>query len=64
LDRLKEEKKQISVWSWYDACMILAGGDVLKLEDVSKLNLYTALTFLTRKYIQYKEEERKQRSNN
>jgi len=57
-----EQRRQNSQWSWYDAGLILANGDVLKLDEVSKLNLYTALTFLTRKYIQHQEAEREQRN--
>lgn len=57
-----EQRREDSEWSWYDAGLILANDDVLKLDKVSKLNLYTALTNLTRKYMRYKEAEREQRN--
>ena len=33
-------------WGWYEALFTLSGGDITKFEEVSRINVDTALTFI------------------
>lgn len=36
-------------WGWYAILYDLAGGDILKIEPVTKIKIYESLTFLSYK---------------
>ena len=45
--RITTEKRYKSKWGWYAVLYNLSGGDVLKIEPVTKIKIYEALTFLS-----------------
>ena len=47
--RITTEKRYVSKWGWYPILYDLAGGDILKLDAVTKTELYQSLTFLSYK---------------
>ena len=53
-------------WTWYSLLYKLAGGDILKIEEVGKLNFIFCLNHLAyiRTQENYIEAKRKQQENN
>ena len=47
--RVTTEKRYKDKWGGYAILYELAAGDVLKIEDVTKIKIYEALTFLSYK---------------
>lgn len=47
--RITTEKRYANKWGWYSLIYDMAGGDILKLDAVTKTELYQALTFLSYK---------------
>ena len=45
--RVTTEKKYKSKWGFYPIIYNLAGGDILKMEKVTKVKIYESLTFLS-----------------
>jgi hypothetical protein len=47
INEWSEEAQLNKRWGWYNAIYRVAKGDVTKFDEVTSINVYTALTFLS-----------------